>query len=196
MRSMNRTERCYMKKIHITDSSMTEAMAQIDLLEHLSPKDQNCLRLLAEEMFSMCNELLHTHRLNFEMENEKTSFMLRVSTKTNVDDNAREAFMSMSSSGKNEANKGVKGMLGAVLELMFVQGSYEYAPSSWSYGIHPGSDGYSCMWTLSQFMDQAPRDKAKNEWDGMEKSIIANFADDVTIGVRSGRLEMTVTKVF
>lgn len=30
----------------------------------------------------------------------------------------------------------------------------------------------------------------------MEKSIIANFADDVTIGVRRERLEMTVTQTF
>ncbi len=29
-----------------------------------------------------------------------------------------------------------------------------------------------------------------------QKSIIANFDDDVSIGVRSGKLEMTVTKIF
>ena len=52
------------------------------------------------------------------------------------------------------------------------------------------------MWTLSQYMEFAPKEKIKREWDGMEKSIIANFADDVSIGVRSGKLEMTVTKTF
>jgi hypothetical protein len=52
------------------------------------------------------------------------------------------------------------------------------------------------MWALSQYMEFAPKEKIKREWDGMEKSIIANFADDVSIGVRSGKLEMTVTKTF
>ncbi len=42
----------------------------------------------------------------------------------------------------------------------------------------------------------APKEKVKSEWDGMEKSIIANFTDDASIGVPSGKLEMTVTKAF
>lgn len=54
----------------------------------------------------------------------------------------------------------------------------------------------ACIWTLSQYMKYAPPEKAKDEWDGMEKSIIANFTDDVSIGVRSGMLNMTEAKTF
>lgn len=185
-----------MKQIRITESKVSEALAQIDALEGLSPKDRGCLRLLAEEMFSMCRELLGAESLDFEVKREERRYTLRMFTKTRVGEEAREHFLSMSSSGKNAANQGIKGMLGAVLEVLSFEGDPELYGSSWTYGMNTPGGEYSCMWTLSQYMEAAPKEKIKSEWDGMEKSIIANFADDVSIGVRSGKLEMTVTKTF
>lgn len=185
-----------MKKIRITESKMREALAQIDTLEELSPKDGGCLRLLAEEMFSMCRELLDADALDFELERDKERFTLRTVTKTRVREEARQHFLSMSSNGKNVANQGIKGMLGAVLEVLSFEGEPDFYVPAWTYGIHTPGGGYACMWTLSQYIEFAPKEKLKSEWDGMEKSIIANFADDVSIGVRSGKLEMTVTKAF
>lgn len=185
-----------MKEIKITESKMSEALAQIDTLEGLRPKDRGCLRLLTEEMFSMCRELLGTDALDFEVKRDEGRYTLRTATKTRVGEEAREHFLSISSSGKNAANQGIKGMLGAVLEALSFEGAPELYGSAWAYGMHTPVGGYACMWTLSQYMEFAPKEKVKSEWDGMEKSIIANFADDVSIGVRSGKLEMTVTKTF
>lgn len=36
----------------------------------------------------------------------------------------------------------------------------------------------------------------KQEWDGLEKSIIANIADDVEIGIAGYTVDMTVLKTF
>ena len=34
------------------------------------------------------------------------------------------------------------------------------------------------------------------EWDELEKSVIANLADDVTVGVLNGKVDMVVRKKF
>jgi hypothetical protein len=175
---------------------MSEALAQIDALEGLGLKDRGCLRLLTEEMFSMCRELLATDSLDFEVKRDEGRYILRTVTKTRVDEKAREQFLSMSSSGKNAANQGIKGMLGAVLEALESGVEQECSTSMWAYGMQIPNGEYTYMWTLSQYMKAAPKEKVESEWDGMEKSIIANFADDISIGVRSGKLEMTVTKIF
>ncbi len=183
-----------MKQIKLTQSDMGKALAEIDALEGLRPKDKGSLRLLTEEMFSLCKELLEVDTLDFEITQDAERYTLRTSTKTRVNEAAREELLSMSSNGKNAANKGIKGMLGAVLEVL----SFEYAPElynpAWTYGMQTVGGDYTSIWTLSQYMEQAPQEKVKNEWDGMEKSIIANFADDVSIGVRGGKVEMIVTK--
>lgn len=185
-----------MKQINMTESKMSEALAQIDALESLGLKDKGCLRLLTEEMFSMCKELLDVNTLDFEVKCDEGRYALRTTTKTRVGEEAQEQFLSMSSSGKNAANQGIKGILGAVLEAFSFEGGTEHYGSVWSCGMLAPGGEYACLWTLSQYKEVAPQEKVKNEWDGLEKSIIANFADDVSIGVRSGKLEMTVTKLF
>ncbi|QOX63007.1 hypothetical protein FRZ06_06450 [Anoxybacterium hadale] len=185
-----------MKEIRITESNMKEALAQIDTLEGLRPKDRGCLRLLAEEMFSMCRELLHTDVMDFEIRQEEGQYTLRTITKAQVTETAREHFLSMSSSGKNAANQGIRGLMGIIMEVLAFEGRLALYESAWSYGLQtPGID-YASVWTLSQYIESAPKEEVNSEWDGMEKSIIANFADDVSIGIRSGKLEITVTKMF
>lgn len=185
-----------MKQISISETNINEAMAHIDLLDGLSPKNKGCLRLLTEEMFSMVKELLKTDTLDFEVKRDGMQYSLGVATKTRVDENARQEFLSMSSSGENTASRGVKGLIGSVLEAL----SYESTPGFYGapsmYGMCTMGAEYACMWSLSAYLEKAPKEKVSAEWDGMEKSIIANFADDVAIGVRSGKLEMTVTKAF
>lgn len=79
-------------------------------------------------------------------------------------------------------------MLGAVLEALESGAEQELSTSVWAYGMSVPGGEYAYMWTLSQYIESAPKEKIKSKWDGMEKSIIANFADDVSIGVRNNAL--------
>lgn len=65
-----------MKEIRITESKMSEALTQIDTLDGLSPKDSGYLRLLTEEMFSMCKELLGADTLDFEVKRDNGRYAL------------------------------------------------------------------------------------------------------------------------
>lgn len=188
-----------MKETKITKSNVEEALEQIDLITEISIKERGCLRLLTEEMFSMCHELLGTNALDFELKQDGRRCTLSGSTKTQVDEEAKAHLLSASSSGKNAANKGVMGILGAVLELFSIDCDPKLYNATLGYGMHGMhgmDDSYRYMWSISRYMDAVVDSSNKPEWDGLEKSIIANFADDVSIGVRSGKLQMTITKTF
>lgn len=185
-----------MKEIKITGCKIKEALAQIDTIEELGIKERGCLRLLTEEMFSMCHEILSVYPLDFEMKQDGRLYTLSGTTEMRMSDTAREQFLSVSSSGKNAANKGIKGILGAVLELLSLDKEPEFYSNASFNGMHGlnGLVGYT--WTLSRYIEEIEANKGEHEWDGLEKSIIANFADDVSIGVRSHRLVITITKTF
>lgn len=183
-----------MKEIKITESKINDALAQIDTITQLTPKDRGCLRLLTEEMFSMCHELLGTSALDFEIKQDGEQYTLSVTTKTRVDDIAREHLISASSAGKNAANKGAMGILGSVLELFSMEGAPRICGAQWAYGLYYESDMY--MWSLSNYMQEIVENQVEKDWDGLEKSIIANFADDVSVAVRKDKLQMIITKTF
>lgn len=185
-----------MKQISITESTVAEAMAQIDALENLNAKQRSCLRLLTEEMYSMVNELLKVDKLDFEIGIDDLKYTLRVIAKTYIDSDMRKKLIAVSTDGRNAANKGVKGILGAAVEALLYGDSVGGMDIGWRYGMCQPIEDYSSMWALSQYMNQAPSETAKSDWDGMEKSIIASFSDDIMIGVRHGKLEMTVIKIF
>ena len=56
--------------------------------------------------------------------------------------------------------------------------------------------GYDQVWTLNDYMLNTPPEKQKEDWDGLERSILINMADDIIIGVNSGRVEMIIKKSF
>lgn len=186
-----------MKQITISESKVEEAMSQIDALVDLPLKNKGCLRLLTEEMFSMINELLHTDTVDFELERNDNTFKIKAITKSHIDDEAKKQLISINSSGKNSADKEFNGLIGAVIELL----SYE-TPITDSYnttnmyGMSSSDINYSCVWSLNSYIQQAPKEDLRQVWDGMEKSVIANFADDISIGVLTDKLEMIVTKTF
>lgn len=185
-----------MKQISVSESKMSEAMTQIEGLDGLSPKEKGCLRLLTEEMFSMCRELLDVETLDFNVGHEGKDYTLKITAKTHVDEEARKQFLSMSSSGRNTAYRGVKGLLSTVVEAF----NYDLDPATcnqmFGYGFNMIDGSTMPVWSLSNYIDTAPQEEVSRDWDEMEKSIIANFADDVEIGARSNRLEITVTKKF
>ena len=50
------------------------------------------------------------------------------------------------------------------------------------------------IWEFSQYKDEVEQDS--EEWDEMEKSIVANLADDVLIGTRKNYIDIVVVKKF
>lgn len=182
-----------MNKVVLYNANVSEAMAQVEMSEILSPKNLSCLRLLTEEMYSMLAELLDKSKADYSFEINGNKALLSVSVQMWADDETKEAFLSMSSSGKNAAYKGVRGFFRSVIDALATGDSYVYY-ADFAYGFSHSEVMTTRVWSLSQYMGNAPKEKVKKEWDGLERSIIVNFADDVSVGIHDGNINITVIK--
>ena len=67
--------------------------------------------------------------------------------------------------------------------------------SFYSYGLGGDFDRQCPIWTLANYRQNVSKEKDE-EWDELEKSIIANIADDVQVGLQGSKVEITVKKTF
>ena len=57
-------------------------------------------------------------------------------------------------------------------------------------------DKWLHAWSLSSYKECAGGNKDGEEWDELEKSIIANLADDVIVGVIGKNVDIIIKKKF
>ena len=120
----------------------------------------------------------------------------------------RRQLLSAASSGENAAAKGFMGRLReAIVDIMLLERANE--PTLFSLGAmsmnSPGSyraDSISYEWSLRRYRDaiggrkDGGDDEASAAWDELEKSIVANLADEVSVSILGDDVEMIVTKAF
>ncbi len=161
---------------------------------NLSKKNANTLRLLGEEMVGMTENLIDVTDLDFSVKSDGKCFELCLSAKANISPEKKSEFVAAASSKKNESEKGFKGKLKSIFENLFYGDS---ALASSGIGMYAGSMGaYQAMWSLDSYMKNASESERKKDSDGLEKSILENFADDIIIGATTEKIEMIVKKTF
>lgn len=180
-------------QITMKRTGVADALEHIDTLPNMERRQRNCLRLLAEEMFSMMDQLLQNREATFELNRDGNEYALSLKCVAYMTEAAKKEFLSISSSGKNLAHKGLRGKMNALIDSLASVDPYTAMPEM---DLEPMSGPSSYMWTMSRYLDVTPIAEQEIDWDGMEKSIIANFADDVQIGVKNSKLEMIVKKKF
>lgn len=161
---------------------------------NLDKKQSGRLRLLAEEMISMLPELLAFSSGEFWIEcNGKNCEIHTVLTpQQTVSIMKRDELLKISKSGKNAAATGIMAKIRiAVTFMMFDPQIYT------DMDVFLGTTNLNTMtsWSLSTYR-QKVEEKKGEPWDELEKSIIANIADDVLVGVEGKRVEIVVKKAF
>lgn len=155
------------------------------------------LKMLCEEMISLVQHLLHVVDCCFWMEAQGRRMELYLKAEAPVTLEQKDALLSLSSSGKNEATRGVLGKIKGVFQS-FLMGENEMAAD----GIFvPESDGvmdnYAELWSLTVFQDALAEREQQPEWDdSFERCVIASMADDVLVGVRGTGAEIVVKVDF
>lgn len=175
---------------------------------NLSKKQALQLRLLAEELAGMLPELLEVGGGEFWIENTGNDFELHASIKSGrLSYFEKENVLSVSKSGKNAAAKGIiskikivaEDMLSGYVEASKVSGNsggyYDFYDMGSSAGF-AYDNAWSSAWSLSSYREYAGEDKNSEAWDELEKSIIANLADDVLVGVIGKKVEIIIKKKF
>ena len=169
---------------------------------NLDKKQSGRLRLLAEELVGMLPELLEFSDGEFWVESEGKNFELHTALTPNglMNNEMREKLLSVSTSGKNASAAGIMAKIKLAIEFMLIDYEKNAAtfPSEYVFfnegiGTVPYFSGEA--WSLATYRQNAQ--KLKNEkWDELERSIIANIADEVLVGIQGKKVEVVVKKAF
>ena len=195
-------------------STFSAIFAEVDKSAEYNklPKKQALqLRLLAEELVGMLPELLEIGSGKFWIENDGKDFELHASVKAeNLSMDNKEDILAISKSGENAASKGIINKIRLVAENMLDLMSEGYIDTSglasdteyydfYNMGAtmsHVYNDAWQSAWSLSSYKQYAGDNRDTEAWDELEKSIIANLADDVIVGVIGKKVDIIIKKKF
>ena len=192
--------------IHVNSdgSGISEALTQAEqvaIYKGLSKKQAIHLRLLTEELMGMVKAMTGVLDAEFWIEDEDKAFQLHLRTDTVMNTRLRRELLSVSTSGSNEAAKGVTGKIRELFEkAMEPSDNTMTAPycSGWTFtGADNAAPGMitSGVWSFNTYRESVKAGaETQEEWDELEKSIIANLADEVKIWIRNGQVELTIFK--
>lgn len=178
-----------------------DEVSKLAAYNSLDKKKASHLRLLAEELICMLPEILSFSEGEFWVENDGSFFELHTLIKPNtaLTWDKREKVLNVSSSGKNAAAKGILNKILLTVEWMLIDSdNLTENLTSNMYNFYdmgraniPAFAGNS--WSLDAYRKQA-EGKNDEDWDELEKSIIANVADDVIVGMKSNQVDIIVRK--
>jgi hypothetical protein len=191
---------------------MDEALAATEKLGQdsgLSHKENLRLRLLAEELIGLMRGITGSVEARYQAGQEEREFTLSLSANVVLDQEMRRQLIAASSSGKNAAAKGLMGRIREMVAIVLLPRSQEPAAlTNLSLGLismgspmgyAAGEDAYT--WSMSTYMSELQNsmneaEDAKEAYDELEKSIVANLADEVSVSIVGARVEITITKAF
>lgn len=193
--------------IHVTSEGdgIAQALAQVEAVavyKSLPAKSTMHLRLLTEEMMGMVRALTGEGEADFWIEDEDGVYQLHLKTDAAVSTVMREKLMEVSTSGQNKEAKGVMGKLRELFERSLEPTGMGRDPllangmavGAGSMEIGSASAG---IWLFSRYKTALQEGRGPQEdWDELEKSIVANVADEIEIGIKDNTVEMIIYKKF
>lgn len=174
------------------------------------------LRLIAEETLGMVAAITDDFNAEFWIEStpDKTC-RIHLTARTIMDYSKKQELIKASSSKKNAAAKGFMGKIRQIIENSLYNldevGSLqsEYGGVPLMFGemgmceTDPTTSISSAtyMWSLEKYKNSVSscsdtNASAKEAWDELEKSIVANIADDVSVAVKGDIVDLIIEKKF
>ncbi len=138
------------------------------------------LRLLTEETIGMLREMAGDYRAELWFEGENKLCELHLMIDTQMDADKKADLLSVSTTGNNESVHGFMGRMRNMIENMML-GKPETA-----------SRGNTAAWSLSDYRKRLESGEESEEWDELERSIVANIADDILVGVEKNSVSMVI----
>ena len=167
----------------------------------LDRKERMHIRILAEEMLGMVETIAGNFYAYYWIEDDSDGYQLHLEAKVEMSTAKKDALIDASTSKQNSSARGVMGKLRDVFQNYWMGYKETLSDSAnyydyMKYGmIDPGVESSTAIWSLSQYQTVVRKDENDLEnWDELEKSIIANLADDVTVGIKGNNVEMVITK--
>ena len=165
------------------------------------------LRLLSEEVIELMRSFTAELRGDFWLEAKDNVVEIHLKTEIPMDLKTKKELIAVSSSGKNAAAKGFMGKIRELISTATLPDDPEtkamtdQALGLMSLGCQMGSYSGSYSWSMSSYVasiEKASETKtdAQEAKDELEKSIVANLADDVTVHIVNSDVEIAIYKSF
>ncbi|MBO4422560.1 MAG: hypothetical protein J5879_03920 [Clostridia bacterium] len=198
------------EKIRVTSSGkgIDEALKITEALgcdAGLDRKHVLHLRLLAEELSGMLRGIAGDVEADYWIENEGKSFEIHMKSDVNMTDAMRDQFLSASSSGKNAAARSFVGKIRVFIadSLLAAKQIMPYAMinTAAAYPMGGATGEFITEWSMSSYRNEINKNigkdkEAKEAWDELEKSIIANIADEIKVRIIGKNVETVIYKTF
>ena len=175
---------------------------KVAVYNELTHKQTLQLRLICEEIDGMLPKIIDEFdgELWIEFEDGVCKVNLAIEYAEFTTEKKKE-LVSLAKNKKNAAAVGIVGKIRSALENLFMDEETRqiYAISSGAFHMSTaysvGVD-YSYLWSLEEYRNSIKKEEQAEDWDELEKSVIASVADDVVVGVKGTRAEITITKKF
>ena len=163
------------------------------------------LRLLSEELIELMRTFTGELKGDFWLEAKDSTVEVHLKTEIPMDQQTKKELLSVSSTGKNAAAKGFMGKIRDMISTATLpedpetKAMTEQALGLMALGCQAGSYSGSYSWSMSSYVtsiEKAEEIQAQEAKDELEKSIVANLADDVTVHIVNSDVEITIYKSF
>lgn len=199
-------------KVNSRGYGMEYALDEVEDFSRLMGFDERSARrarLLAEETMSMVRAIVDEFSANFWMESTPDcNCELHLQAEAPMDYDKKQELISASTQQRNEASVGIMGKIKDFIEdsLYNMQDGASVAiGESQAMGMAGMvmNDIHMWSWSLEQYRQDVQEQKEKGDdeaiddlLDELEKSIVANIADDVKVSVKGNSIEMIIRKNF
>ena len=188
---------CILNGVEPDMQNVFDEVNKVALYNGLKRKDTLQLMLLAEELIGIQKGILGFTNGNFYIENKDSVYRICLHADISTDVITQERFVDMSTQNRNEAARGIIGKIKYIANLMVngnttVLPDYDIFNSQGNSYIYVDSMEYDRTWSLDGYRSNLPRGSAA--WDEMERSIVANIADDIIVGATATYIELTAIK--
>ena len=205
-----------MRELYVDNSDVkaSEALALADKYiqdEGIEGKTAIHMRLITEETLGMLREMTGDYEALLKFDKDDAGYHVILAIRTDMNLDKKRELLSVSSTGKNAAAVGFMAKVKEIYESAMagydetVKLAREYGGYV-NYGYMEGTQsisdplaiGYRSFWSLSNYKSalgdaRDDSDDARDEWDELEKSIVASIAKDVVVGVKKNTVEMRIT---
>ena len=161
------------------------------------------LRLLSEELIELIRPFADMFRGDFWLETTDKDIEIHLKTEIPMDQQTRKELLSVSSSGKNSAAKGLIGRIREMIESVTLpedpesKAMTDEAMSLMSLGCQMGTHcGNNYSWSMNTYAASVNENSSEREeaQDELEKSIVANIADEVKVNIVGSEVEVVIYK--
>ena len=169
----------------------------------ISGKNRIHLNILSEELIGMVKAITKEFEAEYWIDDEEGIIKLYLEAETVMDSEKKINLVSVSKSQKNEAAKGLMGKIRDVFEYMLFSPAdvadmqlAQIHTNAMMMGGYVGAIATDYIWSLERYRydvkDAVANQEAQEAWDELEKSVIANLADDVRVWVRGNKVRLVI----